>query len=131
MFKKLFIFLSFFFISAIPAFACQVTANPPSVPANTSTNVTFTVNNPVPISNFNYSMGPTGGTFSSLTQPSWASSCTNYTSNIGCYVPTLQLNTYDLRTVVNIPSDQTLTLYSAGDTHCTGQLNVNKPLWFT
>src|SRR6266567_1736659 len=110
MFKKLIIFLSFFFISAIPAFAstCNVTTNPSNVSPNTNTPVTITVEDPNLVTNFNYAFPSTLGSFSSFTQPSWASSCTNDTSNIGCNVGGTLYPTYDLQTVVNIPSDQTL-----------------------
>ena len=41
--KAVLIFLSFFFITAIPALACTVTASPANVPAGVNTPVTFTV----------------------------------------------------------------------------------------
>src|SRR6266567_2357897 len=44
MFKKLLIFFSFFFISAIPAFAsCTINLSPDHAPVNTNTNITATV----------------------------------------------------------------------------------------
>ncbi len=122
MFKKLIIFLSFFFISAIPAFAstCNVTTNPSNVSPNTDTPVTITVEDPNLVTNFNYAFPSTLGSFSSFTQPSWASSCTNDTSNIGCNVGGTLYPTYDLQTVVNIPSDQTLNVHTdTGDCSTT------------
>src|SRR5258708_4392600 len=45
MFKKLLFFLSFFFISAIPAFAaCTISTSPSSLPAGVDTPVQVTVN---------------------------------------------------------------------------------------
>src|SRR6266700_7599066 len=42
-FKKIFAFGSLFFLTAVPAFACTVTASPANVPAGVDTPVTFTI----------------------------------------------------------------------------------------
>src|SRR5437763_508743 len=51
MFKKLFVFLSFFFFSAVPAFACTSVATPDTVQANTSTPLSIAVSNILPAQN--------------------------------------------------------------------------------
>jgi len=42
-FKKIVAFVSLFFLTALPAFACTITASPANVPSGVSTPVTFTI----------------------------------------------------------------------------------------
>ncbi len=130
--KKVFIFLSFFFLFAFPAVAaCTITVSPSSIQANTDTTVTFTaIDTDMYINNVNYSFDNGivngGGTFSSFTQPSWALSCSNGGSSVGCYVNNIY-STFPLTAVVNIPSNQAVHVHMGDHSSddCYTQLSVN------
>src|SRR6266699_3458337 len=107
--KAVFFFLSFFFLSALPAFAsCTATLNPPNIPANTSTtvNVTYT--------DSSYAVGSVGenasmNSVAGITTPSWSTGCTVYNSDhYGCAMGTAHQNdgSWTVPVTFNISSDQ-------------------------
>ncbi len=107
--KAVFFFLSFFFLSALPAFAsCTATLNPPNIPANTTTtvNVTYT--------DSSYAVGSVGenasmNSVAGITTPSWSTGCTVYNSDhYGCAMNTAHQNdgSWTVPVTFNISSDQ-------------------------
>lgn len=107
--KAVFFFLSFFFLSALPAFAaCTATLNPPHIPANTSTTVNVTY------SNLSFPLGSLGENASinsvvGIGNPSWTSGCTVYNGDhYGCGVTSDHQNdtSFTVPVTFNIPSDQ-------------------------
>src|SRR6266567_713439 len=127
--KAVFLSISFFFLSALPAFACSTSVSPSSVPVNTDTPITITINNfnttlettnPDNL-NFNFNNSNcTNVTYSSFTNESWA---TSYDQGSSCQLTGFlgtSTTSYDQHFVIHPTATGTVTINSA-----YGNINSN------
>jgi hypothetical protein len=118
MIKKIFVFISLFFMTAIPAFAdCTISVSPNTFSSGVSTPVTVTVNETGAVQS-NYLFDDTAPALVGFTSaPSWCSS--GYTmnnngydgtsnSNVYCGTVTSTGNTYTWSGNINITADTTI-----------------------